>query len=111
MHTNARRNLFDGLRIETMRNGAIQSHSMQSERPIMDQSFHAAMDPGGIGAAWTTSRSSRTYTGGAVTAQQYIKAQPANVDDILTDSGMVMNARAALPNRGVTPNSPLLRRT
>lgn len=111
MHTNARRTVFDGLRIETMRNGAIKSQALQSERPIMDQSVHAAMDPGGIGAAWTTSRSSRTYTGGGITPQQYIRSQPANVDDILTDSGTVMNARAALPNRGVTPNSPLMRRS
>ena len=35
--------------------------------------------------------------------QNHIKAQPSNVDDHLIAAGMTMNARAALPNRGITP--------
>lgn len=103
MHPNVRRTVFDGLREQVGRNGAIKTPSPQSERPVIDASVHAQMDLSAIGAAWTTARSSRTFTGGGLTPQQYVKAQPANVEDTLTDAGVAMNARATLPNRGITP--------
>jgi hypothetical protein len=105
--------LYDGLRQAASHNGAWKTFGPQQdqEQPVMESSAHSQMDVGGIGAAWTTSRSSRTYTGGRITPQVYTtpRAAPANVADIQADAGMIMNARAALPNRGVTPRSPLMR--
>ena len=75
----------------------------------MASAIEAPMDTSGIGQAATTARSSRTYTGGGLTPQVYTRP-PMNTEDQLTDAGKAMNARAANPSRGVTPNSPLLRR-
>lgn len=102
--------IYDGLREQISRNGAWKQPAPWDERPAADSSVHAQMDTSGIGQAWTTARSSRTYAGGGITPQRYTTAQPANVEDILTDAGQVMNTRPALPNRGITPRSPLMRR-
>lgn len=109
LHTRVHRSaLYDQLRIEVMRNGAQKSPSPQSELPILAELRGSLMESSGVGQAWTTARSSRTYTGGGITPQEYTQ-QPAgvNTDTGLSDAGVAMNARAALPNRG---HSPLARR-
>jgi hypothetical protein len=106
----ASRTIYDDLRIGVGHDGAIKSLSPQSERPIIAASVDAAMDTSGIGQAGTGGWPSRHYSGGAVTPQTYVHAQPAGLEDQLVDAGMIMNARSANPSRGVTPRSPLLRR-
>jgi hypothetical protein len=103
-------NLYDSLRIEVGRTGAIASPTPQNERPVQRNSFYAAMESSGVGQAWTTSRSSRTFSAGTLSPQGWMSKQPAGFEDIATDAGKHMNARAALPNRGIQPHSPLMRR-
>jgi hypothetical protein len=111
LHTRIHRSaLYDQLRIEVMRNGAIKSPTPQSERPILAELEGSLMTTDGIGQAWTTSRSSRTYQGGGITPQTYSQqAAGVNTDAGLSDAGVAMNARATLPNRG-TGTSPMARR-
>ena len=101
--------IYDALRIPVGQNGAIKSPSPQSEKPIVASSVDAPMDSSGIGQASTGGWPSNHYSGGGITPQTYTRP-PANTDDRLVDAGQAMNARAANPSRGVTPNSPLLRR-
>jgi hypothetical protein len=111
----ARATLFDNLRQDAMRNGAWKSPTPQSERIPAAVSHMAAMDSSGIGQAGTMGRHFRTYTAGDVTPQIWDSAhsQPAgvNTDAQLVDAGVAMNARAAYPGRGLTPTSPLARRS
>lgn len=109
MRRAAQSTIYDSLREEVSRNGAIKSPNPQSERPIIASAFDAAMDTSAIGQAATGGRSSRTYTGGGITPQTYTRP-PMNTEDQLRDTGMIMNARAANPSRGITPRSPLMRR-
>jgi hypothetical protein len=104
------RTIFDGLREQLSRNGAWKTASMQSEHPVIASTTEGMMDSSGIGQAWTTSRSSRIYAGGGITPQLYTRP-PMNVDDQITDAGKAINARAAYPGRGITPRSPLVRRS
>jgi hypothetical protein len=101
--------IYDQLRIETSHNGAIKSISPQSEKPIAANSFAAAMESSGVGQASTGGRAHGTYSGGGLTPQIYTRP-PMNVDDQLHDAGKAMIARSSNPSRGITPNSPLLRR-
>ena len=104
------RTIYDELRIDVGRDGAIKSPSPQSEKPIIASSVYAGMDTSGIGQADTTSRDTDTYTGGAVTPFDYM-TPPAGVEDRLADAGKINNTRQANPSRGITPSSsPLMRR-
>ena len=95
--------IYDALRIPVSQNGALQSPTPQSERPIAAQSFYAGEDSSGIGQASTTARHSRTYTGADFMPQGYLMRQPAGFEDVALDAGAQMNARAAHPSRGLSP--------
>lgn len=107
--------IFDSLRIEAMHDGAWKSPAPWSEVEVQRMSGEGAalgtMDTSGIGQAWTTSRSSRTYAGGLLTPMLFFKTPGGpNTEEALQDAGRAINARAAYPGRGVEPASPLMRR-
>lgn len=105
LHTQVHRAAYyDTLRQEVMRNGAIQSPTPQSEVPSLSGMLHSLMESSGIGQAWTTSRGSRTYTGGAVTPQTYVRASGGpGTEEQLINVPMQVNARASYPGRGMSP--------
>ncbi len=72
------------------------------------------LNPGGLAQAHTTSRSSRMYSGGGLTPQNYERQQAGpGTPEQLADVPRTMNARQALSrNRGMGPRfgSPLKRK-
>jgi hypothetical protein len=94
--------IYDALRMPVGWNGAIKSPSPQSERPIAASSLFAGMDTSALGQVDTTARHSRTYTGGELQPQGDLMRPPADFQDISTDAGVAMNARAANPSRGLS---------
>lgn len=104
--------IFDNLRIETMRDGATKSPAMQDELEVWhSQGGLGTMDSSGIGQAWTTSRSSRTYAGGGLQPMIFFPTPGGPNNEIALETAAVqMNARSAYPGRGLEPTSPLMRR-
>lgn len=110
--------IYDTLRIEAWRNGAWKSpHPLGPNVEAVVQQLNGdgvlgTMDQSGIGAAWTTSRSSRVYEGGGLTPMLFwpTPAGP-NSEIALQNAPVAVNARAAYPSRGMQPQSPLMTRT
>lgn len=104
--------IFDNLRIEAMRDGAHKSPAKQSELEVWhSQGGLGTMDTSGIGQAWTTSRSSRTYTGGGLAPMTFFPTPGGPNNEIALETAAAqINARNSYPGRGIEPSTPLMRR-